>query len=177
MPSKKPNKKKKKEIEQTLEDLEKYWEKEADPLMWTWTEEDEPEMRTYLRQFCCHMVWTGLEALQSGITQEEREEMLNEIMETKRWQLSTDEMLLYLPEYNIQEELDKIAPFKDGVREMGEIQFAGLCNKLAEYAVYGMMKELERKGYLTLAWDSTKNDFVYQPGPKSPGDEGDEWKK
>lgn len=68
MPSKKPNKKKKKEIEQTLEDLESYWKKEKDADAfadsWAWTEEDEPEMRQYLRQFCCHMVWTGLEALQ-----------------------------------------------------------------------------------------------------------------
>ncbi len=172
MPSKKPNKKKK---TKTWEEIEKEHEM-MEAATWTWTEEDEPEMRQYLRQFCCHMVWTGLEALQTGITQEEREEMLNEIMESKQWQLSNEEMLNYLPEQTLKEELDKIAPFKDGIREMEEIMFAKLCNKLAEKAVYGMMSELEKKGYLTLAWDATKNDFVYKPGPKSPLDEGDEWK-
>lgn len=86
-------------------------------------------------------------------------------------------MLTYLPEQTLKEELDKVAPFKEGIREMGEIKFASLCNKLAEKVVYGMMNELEKKGYLTLAWDSTKNDFVYQPGPNSPDIEGEGWKK
>lgn len=177
MPSKKPNKKKK--IEKTLEEIEKYWEKEAEAFAdsWVWSEEDEPEMRQYLRHFCCHMVWTGLEALQTGITQEEREQILNEIMESGEWQLSEEEMLMYLPEHILKEELDKVSPFKEGIREMGELKFANLCNKLAEKVVYGMMNELEKKGYLTLAWDATKNDFVYQPGPNSPDIEGEGWKK
>jgi hypothetical protein len=60
---------------------------------------------------------------------------------------------------------------------MPELDFHKLCNKLAELAVYRMMQNLEKAGYLTLAWDAEKNDFVYKPGPNSPNNEGEEWKK
>jgi hypothetical protein len=174
MPSKKPNKKKSK----TWEEIEK--EKELENISegnWVWDKEDDGEMKQYLRRFCCHMVWTGLDAISNGLSQESREEILNEIMETKRWQLSDEEMYLYIPDIMLDEEVEKYAPLQEGVREMNEVQFMMLCNRLAEVAVYNMMAELEKKGYLTLAWDATKNDFVYKQGPKSPEIEGEDWKK
>lgn len=174
MPSKKPTKKKTK----TWEEIEK--EKELENIEagnWVWEKEDDAEMKQYLRRFCCHMVWTGLDAISNNLSQTSREEILNEIMETKRWQMSDDEMYLYIPDIMLDEEVEKYAPLKEDVREMNEVQFMLLCNRLAEIAVYNMMGELEKKGFLTLAWDSDKNDFVYKPGPKSPDTEGDEWKK
>ena len=171
MPSKKPTKKKSK----TWEDIER--EKEALENEWLWDECDDKEMQTYLRRFCCHMVWTGLDAISNQLSPESREELLTEIMETQRWQLSEEEMLLYIPDVMLLEELQKYAPLtENGTREMNEVQFMLLCNRLAEIAVFNMMNELEKKGFLTLAWDSTKNDFVYKPGPNSVDNEGEGWK-
>lgn len=173
MPSKKPNKKKK---SKTWEEIEREKESDMGTGEWVWDEDDDIEMKQYLRKFCCHMVWTGLEAISHGLNESDRENMLNEIMETKRWQLSEEEMLLYIPDIMLDEEVEKYAPLTEGAREMNEIQFMMLCNRLAEIAVYNMMNELEKKGFLTLAWDANKNDFVYKPGPNSIDLEGEGWK-
>jgi hypothetical protein len=99
-------------------------------------------------------------------------------METKRYQLSEEEMIDYLPDEVVREQLYKVSSeIEDNIYTMPELDFHKLCNKLAELAVYRMMQNLEKAGYLTLAWDAEKNDFVYKPGPNSPNNEGEEWKK
>lgn len=139
-----------------------------------WSEENLEPICDYLQKLACHMVWTGLEM--QGQPEEMRLRVLDEIMETKRYQLTEEEMQQQMPFPVIKEQLLKYSKEAEpGLYVIGEVVFSELCNKLAELAVYKVMQDLEKQGYLTLAWDATRNDFVYKPGPKSQ--EGDEWRK
>lgn len=139
-----------------------------------WSVENLDPICDFLQKLACHMVWTGLEM--QGQPEEMRLRVLDEIMETKRYQLSEEEMHTQMPYDTIKEQLLKFSTkLEEGVYTVGEEAFSVLCNKLAELAVYKVMQDLEKQGYLTLAWDDTKNDFVYKPGPKSV--EGEEWRR
>ena len=166
-------KKKKKEL--TWEEIEKqnYDNEEIDL---AWPKDQDQGIIDYLRVLCSHMVWSGLEF--AGQPEEVRMNVLDEIMETKRYQLTEEEMVDYLPDDVIKEQLYlRAKEIEENVYTLPELTFHKLCNKLAELAVYRMMQNLEKQGYLTLGWDADKNDFVYRPGPNSPDKEGEGWKK
>ena len=174
-PKKKKTTPKKKSVkkELTWEEIEKQQFSEDDMDL-AWPKDQDQGIVDYLRVLCSHMVWSGLEF--AGQPEEIRMNILDEIMETKRYQLSNEEMLDYLPDEVVREQLYlKAKEVENNIYTLPEFDFHIMCNKLAELAVYRMMQNLEKMGYLTLAWDANKNDFVYKPGPKS--NEGDDWKK
>ena len=159
----------KKKKEKTWEEIEK--EQYAnEEYAWVWDEVDHFKMVQYFRRFCCHMISTGLEM--KGEPEEKRMERLEAIMESEEWEMSEDEMLEWLPDSIIEEELE-IKSIKHGTEHvMTELQFAELCNKLAERGVYKMMADLEKQGLLKLCWNDELKDFTYMPV-----DPDDDWKR
>lgn len=184
---KKPNKKTKKAMDDAKNN-KTYKAKDAkdlfdnlnnDAMDWEWTKDEDDKMLTYFQRFATHMVDTGLKMLEThegkGITEEERSDVLFNIMNNEDWQLSQEDMDRDLPKEQIKETLEKYITHDGEYRILTEIQHFHLCNKLAELCVYNMLNNMEKAGLLKLCWDDKKKDFIYMPVEKD--DEGEEWKK
>jgi len=156
--------KKKKKIKNNIQD---YWE-------WEVTEDE--FIIDHLQKLANHMVLTGIEMGPNG-DPEKRLDRLEAIMESGEWELSQEEMDLYLPKSTIKEYLYKFSTKKDfECRSMFNEDYLTMLNKLSEMCVYGLMKKLADIGYLKLCWDPNKNDFIYMPNTDF-NDDGESWKK
>jgi hypothetical protein len=142
--------------------------------LWEWEADEEPDIITHMQRLANHMVKTGIEMgmHRTAADEEARADRIDKIMETEEWEVSQEEMDLYLPKSIILEKLHEYSQLNDGIRSLNEAECYELTNKLAEICVYGMMKDLEVKGIIKLCWDPKRSDFVYVPVDP----DGDEWK-
>jgi len=125
----------------------------------------------------CTMVHVGLE-LGVDSAEADRADKVNEIMDSGELCMPESEMLELMPDTDIREVVKHFATKTYDTWIVNEIVMMNIMNKLAEKVVYKIMNKLEKDGYLTLAWDEVKKDFVYLPGEKyKEQDKGDEWKK
>lgn len=133
-----------------------------------WCAEQKEPLYVMLRATACTMVYVGLGI---GVKKSEkvRAKMINEILDSGKEVVSLEEQLTLVPDTEIDLAIAKHATKHYDTWTASDIQMMEITNALAQKAVERLANTMQAEGFITLAWDAKKMDFVYLPGPNYKG--------